>query len=297
MAPPQGVRQTGHHLSRDLHNALPREASTGPGPDLALRVIDPRRSCTSCAAPPTGQSVLPGAGRATRPPHVCRPGFSTGSGGASRGAIVKQRQQSRRAARTSCRKARPGMNRAAVRAWAASEMTSWWNRRASARIASAPGIVSSNASRSASGRARLIQPYRSAISAWRSSAPRIASMAPPVPAAGQGAGRCPRPGPRRRRSRSVPRWRFPCGEPHVTRQRQFAARAADPSPLGATRGVRYTLVITCRPAVRSNSTLATASEPSEMACAGARADDGVVDGAPWLRCSRMLALRSPHARV
>jgi hypothetical protein len=44
-----------------------------------------------------------------------------------------------------------------------------------------------------------------------------------------------------------------------------AARAADPSPLGATRSVRYTLVITCRPAVRSNSISATAPEPSEMA--------------------------------
>src|SRR5262249_9279157 len=100
---------------------------------------------------------------------------------------------------------RPCANRAAVRALAGSEVTSWWNRRASARIASAPGRVSSlstrladrtasagndamrrasratNAARAASGRARLVQPYRSATSAPKSSPPRNPSMAPPRP--------------------------------------------------------------------------------------------------------------------
>jgi hypothetical protein len=42
---------------------------------------------------------------------------------------------------------RPRVNRAAVRAWAGSEVTSWWNRRASPRMASAPGRVSSLSTR------------------------------------------------------------------------------------------------------------------------------------------------------
>jgi len=69
---------------RDLHNTSPPPSQHTPRTWSGPPHHRLPRSCTSCAAPPTGRPHTnldsPGAGRATHPPHACRPGlFSTGS--------------------------------------------------------------------------------------------------------------------------------------------------------------------------------------------------------------------------
>ena len=143
------------------------------------------------------------------------------------------------------------MNRAAVRPLALSEATNWWNRRASARTASAPGMVSSLSTRLAG---------RTAPAGKRRDAPREPGhervqagvrqgpVDPAVPFGLFGAeivraeNRLHGPAPSqqpgqllhaaRARGRTethlgLPQYGvLPRGEPHVARQRQFAARPA-----------------------------------------------------------------------
>jgi hypothetical protein len=148
---------------------------------------------------------------------------------------------------------RPWVNRAAVRLLAVSEATSWWNRRASARIVSAWGMVSSFSTRladrtaSAGNDAMRREPGHQPVQVGVRKGPVDPAVsfglfgAEVVRAENRLHDAAPSQQPGQV-LHAVRAWGradtdldlsqdgvLPCGEPHVASQRQFAARPAGPA--------------------------------------------------------------------